>query len=136
MSRLRKLFCLVGLVVIGMSASLTACVRSEPDPDTASAPRAEQLVANARNESLGPDMCKIQTWAAQAMVQATGRAPAYAEYDRVAWNLAQVRIAAVLERNPNISEAAATKEVAKALLDVYAAPTPTACASGTDLPKP
>ncbi len=135
MTRKRNLFALVAIAVISLSVTLTACVRSDSQDDPPPV-RSDQLVATARNESLGPDFCKIQKWAAQAMAQATGRAPAYAEYDRVAWNLAQVRIAAALDKNPNITEAEATQEVSKALMDVYAAPTPSACASGTDLPKP
>jgi hypothetical protein len=136
MSTIRNyLYGSVGLVVISMSTSLTACMRSETpnDPPTA---RSDQMVAAARNESLGPDVCKIQSWASQAMAQATGRAQAYAEYDRVAWNLAQVRIAALLDKNPNITKEAATKEVAKALMDVYAEPAPGSCVGGNELPKP
>lgn len=82
------------------------------------------LLQTAREESLGPDVCKIQFWAARAMAQVNGRTSEQAVYDRAAWNLAQVRVAAILDKTPDVTEDQAVAEVAKALGELYQTPEP------------
>lgn len=109
-----------------LTTLLTGCW-SEPDQEKQ---HDATLIQVARDESLGPDVCKIQFWAAQAMAQATGRTPEQAVYDRAAWNLAQIRVAAMVDANPSITEDEAVASVAKAIASLYRAEPPTECKSG------
>ena len=85
-------------------------------------------MSRAQQTALGPDLCQIQTWGARALAKAQGRDPELGEYDRVAWNLAQARMATAIERNPNIEEDHAVALVETELAAIYAATKPPTCA--------
>lgn len=110
-----------------MLVSLSGCWSTSADSDK---PKDANLIQVARDESLGPDVCKIQFWAARAMAQATGRTPEQAVYDRAAWNLAQIRVAAMVDADPQINEEQAVADVAKALTELYQSAPPTECKTG------
>jgi len=116
-----------GLVAV-LVISLTGCWLT---PAVEEKESNANLLQTAREESLGPDVCKIQFWAAQAMAQANGRTSEQAVYDRAAWNLAQVRVAAILDKSPDVPEEQATAEVAKALQELYnSSDPPVECKTG------
>lgn len=103
---------------------LVGCLQDDPKADLQSNP---QLFEGARDTSLGPDICRIQDWAAQSMAVVNGRTPEQANYDRVAWNLAQYHISTLLDKRPGIRREDAIRETTVALEQLYKGKTPDVC---------
>lgn len=110
----------------------TGCLGKDPQEAMSTNP---QLLEGARDQSLGPDICRIQEWAALAMAKTNGRTPEQANYDRVAWNLAQYQVSTLLDKYPNMTQDQAVAETAKALDVIYKSKTPGQCPVANKLSK-
>lgn len=103
-----------------MAVGATGCLGSAED----SVIPAAALMEAGQDRALGPDVCRIQTWAAQAVAIAQHRDPTHADADRVAWNLSQIRIAALLEKDPGIAQEVAVDLVSADLRNIYSSDSP------------
>lgn len=92
--------------------ALAGCWRAGGDEQITPA---QQLVEASQIRTLGENVCNIQLWAAESVNLIHGRDPDQANRDRVVWNLAQARMAAIFEAEPQISRTEAVQRVAEEL---------------------
>ncbi len=111
----------IALVGIALHA-LTACSKNPPATQVTEA----QIKVQAQ-ELAGPDLCKVQLWGAIAFERANGRSGDRAALDRVAWNIAQFKVAEMLYQNPDLDKEQAIAEAMAVVQDVYKTPTLARC---------
>lgn len=127
------------LYVVALAAVLTfnallvvACSRPSTQTTDQVAASAQQLQQQTPDvgeaaRTMGPDICRVQSWGALAFNMANERDIDQAPYDRVAWNLAQYHVARILQENPNADKTATIRAVEKILREVYQTPQITEC---------
>jgi len=116
-----RFFGAMALVGIALHA-LSACSKNPP-----ATPMTQEQVAIEAKQLEGPDLCKVQLWGAIAFERANGRSGDRAALDRVAWNIAQFKVAEMLYQNPDLSQEQAIAEAVQVVQDVYKTPTLARC---------
>lgn len=111
------------LAVLALTAIAVGCSDAEPNAVTKEQATKEAVAV------LGPDVCKIQIWGAEAYERANGRKGDRAALDRMAWNMAQFRIAQTLSDNPTVDKEVAIKEAMDVITEVYQTPSLAKCQS-------
>ena len=108
-----------------LNALMVAGCYHEPPPEES--PSDPEIVTRSQRQILGPDICRIQTLSAEAIARAQDRTVIHPNRDRDAWNIAQVKAAALIENHPELSDSEVVNHIVADIRQLYTGDSVTDC---------